>query len=105
MYSGIRNVQRFYLSTSMASSESMIIKAMPLETATVALARSLRMSVIAEGVETREQIEFLESVECEEMQGFYFSGPLPPGQLYDFLRSDAVVFRKKVHVVDTSVPA
>lgn len=28
------------------------------------------MSVIAEGVETREQIEFLESVECEEMQGF-----------------------------------
>ncbi|MCH8020276.1 EAL domain-containing protein [candidate division KSB1 bacterium] len=63
------------------------------------------MSVIAEGVETREQIEFLESVECEEMQGFYFSRPLPPEQLYDFLRSDEVVFRKKVHVVDTSVPA
>jgi len=74
-------------------------------TATVALARSLRMTVIAEGVETREQIEFLESIECEEMQGFYFSRPLTPEQLYDFLRSDEVVFRKKVHVVDTSVPA
>ncbi len=85
MYSGIRNVQRFYLSTSMASSESMIIKAMPLETATVALARSLRMSVIAEGVETREQIEFLESVECEEMQGFYFSRPLNAETMTDLL--------------------
>jgi len=36
------------------------------------------MSVIAEGVETREQIEFLESVEWEEMQEFYFSGRFHP---------------------------
>ena len=73
--------------------------------AILVLARSLKMSVIAEGVETREQIEFLESVNCDAMQGFYFSRPLPHQQLYDFLRSDDFIFRKKVHVVDAPVPA
>ncbi|HKK00545.1 MAG TPA: EAL domain-containing protein, partial [Desulfuromonadales bacterium] len=44
--------------------------------AIVALAHSLRLRVMAEGVETREQLEFLHVRFCEEMQGFYFSPPL-----------------------------
>lgn len=41
------------------------------------LAKDLDMTVIAEGVETKEQLDFLENIGCENVQGFYFSKPLP----------------------------
>ena len=45
--------------------------------AIVALARSLRMKVTAEGIETKAQLDYLKSLGCDEAQGFYFSVPLP----------------------------
>lgn len=42
------------------------------------LSHSLDMKVIAEGVETKEQLEFLKSQKCDEIQGFYFSKPVAP---------------------------
>lgn len=45
------------------------------------MSHSLDMKVIAEGVETVEQLNFLEDEKCDEMQGFYFSKPLPPEEL------------------------
>src|SRR5690625_3983400 len=48
------------------------------------MSHSLRMTVIAEGVETLNQQEFLEKENCDEIQGFYFSKPLPPDQLVKF---------------------
>jgi diguanylate cyclase (GGDEF)-like protein/PAS domain S-box-containing protein len=42
----------------------------------IAMAHNLRMTAVAEGVETREQLEFLRSHECDQMQGYYFSRPL-----------------------------
>ena len=39
------------------------------------LGRSLDIPVLAEGVETREQLEFLRSEDCQEVQGFYFGRP------------------------------
>ncbi len=40
------------------------------------LAHALGLKVVAEGVETKEQFEYLKSLECEEIQGYYFSRPL-----------------------------
>jgi diguanylate cyclase (GGDEF)-like protein/PAS domain S-box-containing protein len=48
-------------------------------TAIVTLAHSLRLKVAAEGVETQEQLDFLLSLECDEMQGYLFSLPLSAG--------------------------
>lgn len=47
-----------------------------LVTAIVTLAHNLRLKVVAEGVETEEQLEFLQSLSCDEFQGYLFSKPV-----------------------------
>ena len=44
---------------------------------TIALAKKLGMEIVAEGIETREQVDFLAKQDCDLIQGFYFSKPLP----------------------------
>lgn len=47
----------------------------------IAMGRQLGLKVVAEGIETEEQLEFLRKHHCDEMQGYYFSRPLPAGDL------------------------
>ena len=62
-------------------------------TAIIALARSLGLRVIAEGVETLRQMEVLHRLGCSMMQGFLFSRPVPPEDLQKWLH-DTVLSRK-----------
>jgi diguanylate cyclase (GGDEF)-like protein/PAS domain S-box-containing protein len=55
-------------------------------TAIIAMATSLQLRIVAEGVETDEQLRFLKSVGCDAVQGFYFSAPVSANQITDFLR-------------------
>ena len=48
----------------------------------VKMAKELGIHTLAEGVETEEQIEFLKSIGCEKIQGYYYSKPLPVNEVY-----------------------
>jgi diguanylate cyclase (GGDEF)-like protein/PAS domain S-box-containing protein len=54
----------------------------------VALARSLGVHVVAEGVETHEQMAAVRAVGCDFVQGYLISEPLPPDELIAFLQGD-----------------
>jgi EAL domain-containing protein (putative c-di-GMP-specific phosphodiesterase class I) len=59
--------------------------------AIIAMAHSLDLAVIAEGVETRSQVAVLRANRCDEVQGYYVRRPLPPTKLTQLLRSGAFV--------------
>ncbi len=55
----------------------------------ISLAHELQMTVVAEGVETVEQLTHLAGEGCDEIQGFYFSHPLPLPELIEMLRGES----------------
>ncbi|MGB7847178.1 MAG: EAL domain-containing protein, partial [Candidatus Acidiferrum sp.] len=52
----------------------------------ISMGKSLNLKVIAEGVETEEQMSFLRAHHCDEIQGYYFSRPLTADKLATKLR-------------------
>jgi diguanylate cyclase (GGDEF)-like protein/PAS domain S-box-containing protein len=56
-------------------------------TAVINMARSLKLRVVAEGVETPEELEFLQTHSCDEAQGYYFSRPVPAPQFAALMAS------------------
>jgi EAL domain-containing protein (putative c-di-GMP-specific phosphodiesterase class I) len=56
-------------------------------TTIITLAHSLGLKVLAEGVETIEQLQFLRDSDCDHYQGYYFSQPLPIEEFEDLLKS------------------
>ena len=59
-----------------------------IATAIIAMGSSLKLKVIAEGVETAEQMEFLRDNNCDQVQGFLFSRPLPADQALKMLQQN-----------------
>ena len=73
--------QSFVRQISTAGDDTTIVKAV------IGMARSLKLRVIAEGVETLEEVAFLRAYRCEEAQGYYFSRPVPAQQFAMLLRN------------------
>jgi diguanylate cyclase (GGDEF)-like protein/PAS domain S-box-containing protein len=59
----------------------------------IALGHSLNFKVIAEGVETSAQVAYLARYQCDEMQGYHFSRPLPPDEFALLLRQEKMLAR------------
>ena len=59
---------------------------MAITSAIIALGHKLHMSIVAEGVETEEQLSFLVDEGCEEAQGYLFSKPIPESELRPLLQ-------------------
>jgi diguanylate cyclase (GGDEF)-like protein len=74
-------IDRSFVQDMHQSAESMtMVKAI------IAMAHSLRLEVIAEGVELEEQLEGLRAAGCDQIQGFYYSRPLSPEDCASYLR-------------------
>jgi diguanylate cyclase (GGDEF)-like protein len=73
--------QSFVRQISTAGDDTTIVKAV------IGMARGLKLRIIAEGVETLEEVAFLRAYRCEEAQGHYFSRPVPSQQFAMLLRN------------------
>jgi len=62
-----------------------------LTEAIIAMGRTLSLTVVAQGVETKEQADFLRLNACDEFQGFYLNKPMPADQIADLLRTQSAV--------------
>jgi EAL domain-containing protein (putative c-di-GMP-specific phosphodiesterase class I) len=63
------------------------LEAIEITKAVIAMARSLRMTVVAEGVERHAQAQLLRSLGCDEMQGFLVQPPVPAAAFDAFMRT------------------
>lgn len=73
-------IDRFFLDEIMSTDRGKIIVE-----ASVRMAKQLGLAVIAEGVETQEQLDFLSSINCDIVQGYYYSRPIPPEDFEVFM--------------------
>jgi diguanylate cyclase (GGDEF)-like protein len=90
-YSSLAMLQRFPLDTIKIDRSFMrdiagTAQDTGLADAIIAMGKSLSLTVVAQGVETREQAEHLRLHECNELQGFYFKRPLPADEFTQLLR-------------------
>jgi diguanylate cyclase (GGDEF)-like protein len=93
-YSSLALLQRFPLDTIKIDRSFMhdfvgTRKDTGLADAIIAMGKSLSLTVVAQGVETKEQADHLRLHACDELQGFYFKRPLPVAEFTQLLRAQA----------------
>ena len=91
-YSSLSNLKRFQIDTIKV--DRSFVRELPankedraITEAIIAMGKSLNMTIVAEGVETRAQTEFLRDHDCDEFQGFYFSKAVPAASIADLMRT------------------
>ena len=72
--------------------------------AIVGLSQQLNLKVLAEGVETSEQLGALRSIHCDEYQGYYFSDPVPALRFEQILRDQAEL-QSGAYIMSRRAPA
>jgi diguanylate cyclase (GGDEF)-like protein len=77
--------QSFINGLATSNNDAAIVKAI------ISMAHSLGIKVVAEGVETQDQLNFLKIHLCDEIQGYYFGQPLPSDQIESFLRQGKIM--------------
>lgn len=55
----------------------------------VSMANKLGLGLLAEGVETKEQVEILQNIGCDQVQGYYYAKPMPADDFFELLRQQA----------------
>jgi diguanylate cyclase (GGDEF)-like protein len=93
-YTSLATLQRFPLDTikidrSLIRDIAGTAEDTGLADAIIAMGKSLSLTVVAQGVETKDQAEFLRTHACDELQGFYFKRPLPADQFTKLLLAQA----------------
>ncbi len=93
-YSSLAQIKRFPIDTLKV--DSSFIRDIPqnredraITEAIIAMGRTLSLTVIAEGVETKEQEAFLRDHNCDQSQGYYFSKPISPEDFVSFMKTQA----------------
>ncbi len=101
-YSSLSYLQRFHIDT--LKIDRSFVRDVPqdaddsaITTAIVLLAQSLKLEVIAEGVETEAQRDFLLGLGCHQMQGYLFSRPLPAEDIEALLQKQAPAGQQDLH--------
>jgi diguanylate cyclase (GGDEF)-like protein/PAS domain S-box-containing protein len=91
-YSSLSNLKRFSVNTlkidkSFVHDVADNLTDAAIATAIIAMGSSLNLSIIAEGVETVGQFDFLKKTMCDEVQGYLFSKPIPPDEVAEFMKN------------------
>ena len=79
--------QSFVQNINVNRSDEVIIQAL------ISMAKNLKLDILAEGVETEKQLDFLKSQNCMGIQGYYFSKPLPADELAKVLKNPSQYFK------------
>jgi diguanylate cyclase (GGDEF)-like protein len=92
-YSSLAHLKRFSVNTlkidkSFVRDVDLSSTDAAIATAIIAMGNSLKLNVIAEGVETQSQYDFLKFNNCDQVQGFLFCRPLPADELFELLRKN-----------------
>jgi len=53
----------------------------------IAMGKSMGLKLVAEGVETEEQVTYLQKQQCDFLQGYFFSRPIPAEQIIPYLQT------------------
>ena len=66
-----------------------------MENMILSMANKLELGLLAEGVETKEQIELLQSIGCDQVQGYYYSKPMPEEEFFELLKKQNSTITKQ----------